>query len=474
MPVKFKQPIPISFSGGMVILLYILLGASLLIPNGIYFLGSLIAIVVIIKLMWNIYNPGVLIFSYVFQWLQVFFFLLWMNELDRSVDGLSKNGGNALMLSLGGLVVMAFLTRLLLGKIQVFDMEDFKKSASNIDQRKLLILYVFSTLFLSTIGFAFGNLSGFAQILVTISSLKWVFLLWLGAIIWVNKTHRIWLVFIIGYEFFIGLYSYFSSFKDVILYVIILSLTFITVIQFKQFIRLVLIGLTLGVVLLVWSAVKGEYRVYLNKGNRQQQVLVSRQEALSKLGEQIGNLKYAEFQKAMIYSTYRLQYVYHFAMAMDKVPDFIPYQNGSVWGENIGFVLTPRALNPNKKQYNASEKVSKFTGRKFAGLKEGSSFSLGYFGDSYIDFGPIGMMFALALIALFTTIIFRVFYKMYHLNLLLRYAIINVSLFVFYTFEADGLFLFGRLLTDFIVFYLLAKFVFPRIQNWVTIRASAF
>lgn len=468
MPLKLNTAIPISFSQGMILLLYAILGIALFLESGIYILASLLTLVIIIKLIWNIYNPGILIFAYVFQWLQVFFFIIWMNELDKSISGLSQNGGNAFVLSMIGLVIMAGVTRLMLGKLTVYNLDDFKAAAKNINQRKLLILYILSTLFLSTIGFAFGVLSGFAQFLVTISSLKWIFLLWLGAIIWVNGSHRIWLVFIILYEFTIGLYSYFSSFKDVILYVTILSLTFITVIQFKQFARLILIGLVLGVILLTWSAIKGEYRIYLNQGSRQQQVSVSRGEAFTKLGEQIGKLEYKEFEKALVYTTYRIQYVYHFAMAMDRVPAILPYENGNVWLENITFVLTPRFFFPNKKIYNASEKASKYTGRNFAGLKQGSSFSLGYFGDAYVDFGPIGMMLPLILIALFTSFIYRTFYRMTSLNLLLRFALVNVSLYVFFTFESDGVFLFGRLLTDFIVLYFLARYVFPKIQQWVT------
>lgn len=468
MPLKFKSAIPITFSSGMILMLYFILGVSLFFESGLYILASLIALVLIIKLIWNIYNPGVLTFSYVFQWLQVFFFIVWMNQLGKPINGLSKSGGIAFFLSMTGLVLMAATTRLMLGKLTVYGFNDFKEAAKNINQRKLLVLYIFSTFFLSTIGFAFGALTGLAQFLVTIASLKWVFLLWLGSIIWINGTHRYWLVFIVLYEFTVGLYSYFSSFKDVILYVTILSLTFITVIQFKQFARLVLIGLVLGGVLLTWSAIKGEYRTYLNQGSRQQQVSVSREEAFSKLYEQIGKLEYKEFDKAMVYTSYRIQYVYHFALAMDRVPTIIPFENGDVWLENITFVITPRFFFPNKKIYNASEKASKYTGKNFAGLKQGSSFSLGYFGDAYIDFGPIGMMIPLIMIALFTSMIYRIFYKMNSLNLLLRFAIINVSLYVFFTFESDGLFLFGRLLTDFLVFYLLARYVFPRIQNWVT------
>ncbi len=464
---KLNRHKPIQFSGGMVIMMYVLLGASLFLPNGVYMLAGLLALTALIKFIWKIHTPGIFIFSYFLQWLQVFSFILWMNLLNKDLDGMTPNGGNAFFLSIVGLAVMAATSNLMIGKLKVYDNTDFKISAQAINQRKLLILYVISTAFLSGIGFILGATSGFAQILVTISSLKWVFLLWLGFVIWVQNTHRWWLILIVLYEFTVGLYSYFSSFKEVIFFVIILSFTFIKLIEFKQFIRLLFIGLSLMLLLLTWSAIKGEYRNYLNQGSRQQVVSVSREDALGKIGEQVTNLDYEKYQKALTYTAYRLQYVYHFALSMDKVPDDIPFQNGKIWGENISYVLTPRILNPNKKLYNASEKASKFTGKKFAGLKEGSSFSLGYFADAFVDFGPIGMFIVLIGMSLFTGFIYKTFYNMVSLNLFLRFGLVNVALFNFASFESDGLYMFGRLLTDFIVFYFLARFVFPSIQKWV-------
>lgn len=448
-------------------MLYVLLGLCLFLPNGAYLLAGLLVFVGIIKFIWKIHAPGILIFSYFLQWLQVFTFVFWMNLSNKGMDGLSANGDNAYFLSLIGLFVMAAASSIVVGRLKFYEYNDFEVSASVINQRKLLILYIISTTFLSGIGFILGNTSGFTQILVTVSSLKWVFLLWLGYVIWVKNTHRIWLVGIVLYEFIVGLYSYFSSFKEVIFFVIILSLTFVVVIKFNQFIRLTFIGIALFGLLITWSAIKGEYRNFLNQGSRQQVVSVSREEALTKVSEQVGKLDLDKYQKALAYTAYRVQYVYHFALAMDRVPNVMPFQNGQVWGENISYVLTPRILNPNKKLYNASEKASKFTGKRFAGLKEGSSFSLGYFADAYVDFGPIGMFIVLIAMSIFTGVVYRVFYNMTELNLFLRYSIISVSLYSFASFESDGLYMFGRLLTDFIVFYFLARFVFPSIQKWV-------
>lgn len=457
----------IRFSKGMVILLYIILLLSLFIPNGVYICIGLFTLLIITRLLWRVYAPGVLIFAYLFQWLQVFTFIFWMFSQGKGMDDIVRTGSYAFILANFGFILMAGVTRLYLSNLPKYNMLDFIKSAGKVDQRRLLVLYILSTLLLSGIGFQFGSMSGVTQILVTLSSVKWIFVLWLGAVIWVRNTHRLWLILIILYEFVYGLYSYFSSFKEVIIFVIILSLTFIVVVYIKWFFRLILTALMLAFFFLTWTAVKKEYRNYLNQSKKLQVISVSRSEAYSTLLGQLQKLKSADYQEALNSATFRIQYLYHFALTLDYVPQKLPYQNGEVWGQTITHIITPRIFNPNKKVYSASVKTSKFTGKRFSGLKEGASFSLGYFADCYVDFGPIGMFFMLSIIALLMAWIFKVFYSMYNLNVLLRFSLINTSLYVFCTFEVDGLYLMGRILTDFVVFYLLAKFVFPAIQKWV-------
>jgi F0F1-type ATP synthase membrane subunit b/b' len=50
---------------------------------------------------------------------------------------------------------------------------------------------------------------------------------------------------------------------------------------------------------------------------------------------------------------------------------------------------------------------------------------------------------------------------------LLRYAVINVTMYDFNAFESDGLFLFGRLMLMFLVYWFISKFVLSRLQNWL-------
>lgn len=462
-----NRPIPIEFEKSITILFIVILGLSLFFPNGLYLFAGFCVLLFIIKTIWNIYTPGILLFIFSFHWIQVFAFILWMNIQGKPMDGLSSSSPTTFVLAMAGLVVMSIIVRTFIKSLVSYSFADFMIEAGKVNPQKLLFIYGFSTLFLGGIGFAFGNTSGIAQILVTISSIKWIFLLWLGAVIWIRNTHRWWLILIVLYEFSSGLYSYFSSFKEVIFFVIILLLTFIKRIRFGQLLRLIIVGSLLAFFMLTWTVIKGSYRKYLNQGTKQQVINVSRTAALENLVDRIQELRASDFERSLSMAAYRLQYLYHFSLAMERVPSRIPHQNGAVWWENISYVLTPRILNPNKKIYSASIKASQYTGKQFAGLKEGASFSLGYFADCYVDFGPIGMLLALAVIAYLIASIYKFFYNIKGLNLLLRFAIVNVVLYEFIFFESDGLFLFGRTLTNFLVLFVFSKYVFPRVQKWV-------
>ena len=185
------------------------------------------------------------------------------------------------------------------------------------------------------------------------------------------------------------------------------------------------------------------------------------------MSEQVKQLSWEKYQLALNTALYRVQYTYHLARTMDRIPSVMPHEYGSVWWGNITFVLTPRLLFPNKPIYEATKKTNKYTGIGYTGYKKGSSFSLGYFADSYVDFGYIGMFIPLAFLGLFVAFIYRTLYTMKKVNVLFRFAMINVVLYEFTAFEADGLFFFGRLLLMFIIFWGLARFLAPPLQRWL-------
>ena len=457
----------IRLSGPLIILAVLSCIAVSFLSNGIYLLTCLITLYTILFFTWENNRPGVITLTLVTQWMQVVSFVIWMDVSNVDINFLSQHAGVAVICSCVGLVVIAIVISRGIKSLPIFSSEEFYRQAKAINEKKILILYLFSTFFLDSFGLAVGAGSGLAQIVLTLSSVKWIFFLVYGYVAWINNKNRFILFVIILFEFGTGIYSYFSTFKDVILITIILALTFIRNVTFKQVFYSVCVALLLGFILLTWTAVKGDYRQYLNQGSNQQVVEVSRTDAFNKIKDEITQLDWRKYQLAITAFFYRLQYIYHMGLAMDRVPEFMPYEYGRVWWGNVSYVLMPRLFFPNKPTFDATIKTNKYTGLHFSGFNKGASFSLGYFADGYVDFGYVGMFLPLILLSLFIVFIYRTFYKLKRLSILIRFASINVCLYPFFAFESDGLYLFGRLVILFLVFWILCKTAFPPIQRWL-------
>jgi hypothetical protein len=435
--------------------------------NPSYLACCLLTCYLMLYMLWRRARPGILVFALLMQWVQVVSYVFWMNDYGLDINQFSKHGGVAVLMGCLGLLVIAGVIARRVKALPIPSEKELFSQASLIDEKKILILYLISTFFLGGRGFAFGGNSGFFQILMTLASLKWVFFMVYGYVAWINKKNRLTLIIIIVFEFASGLYSYFSTFKEVIYFTIILSLTFIRHVSSKQVISGMLSAAALFFLLLTWTAIKGDYRKFLNQGSKQQIVEVSRSEAFGKIGEKVSSLTWDDYKRVIGLFLYRTQYILHLAKTMDRVPELLPHEFGGLWIGNIKFVLMPRLFFPDKPIYEATVKTNKYTGFHYSGYTQGASFSLGYFADSYIDFGYVGMFFPLALIGLFVGFIYRTLYGFKKINLLMRYAVINVCLIDFCSFESDGLFLFGRLLLLFLVYLFISKFVLGRLQRWL-------
>jgi hypothetical protein len=457
----------IVISGPIVGLASAFLFLMVFLDNGLYLACVLATLYALLLILWRSNRPGILVFAFLMQWAQVAAFVVWMNVLGFDINRLSPHAGIAVIMACLGLLVIAGVLSLMIVRLPIPSREQFFQQAKLINEKKILFLYLCSTLFLGGVGLLVSAGSGLAQIVMTFASLKWVFFLVYAYVCWINKKNRLILLAIILFEFITALYSYFSSFKEVILITIVLAMTFIEKINFKQVVYGLLVTFFVGFLLVTWTAIKNDYRSYLDRGNRQQEVSVSRSEAFGKIEEKIGNLSWKDYQLSMTLFLYRVQYIYHLAKTMDRIPDIMPHEFGGLWWENISFVLEPRLFFPDKPRYEATKKTTKYTGINYAGYKEGSSFSLGYFADSYIDFGYSGMFIPLALIAMFVGFIYRLFYHLKKVNILFRFALINLVLYEFISFETDGLFLFGRLLLMLLVFYSLGRIFLPLLQKWL-------
>ena len=158
---------------------------------------------------------------------------------------------------------------------------------------------------------------------------------------------------------------------------------------------------------IVWSAIKTDYRQYLSGGQRAQIVTTGYADNIGKIVELTEKLDARALAAARTKILRRLSYVEFFSLALRNVPSRLNYEGGALWADAIARPFAPRLLFPQKEAIDDSARTRKYTGMDVAGAKEGTSISLGYISEAYIDFGPVMMMAPVFALGLFYGRIYR-------------------------------------------------------------------
>src|ERR1035437_2702125 len=449
----------IKVDDGTKMILFIILISQLFFLNGFYLLICMSCFYIGVYFLQQPYKPSVFTIIFLYHFLQIIGGVWLANSLQNDINYRSESMGIATLVSLAGLLIMFAPIIYFQNKIPEITLTTFKKHADQLSINKTFYAYVIAFFVTGSLNGIRFSLPGYTQFIISIVNLKWFFFLLFGFQCILKNKRRREFYFFIALEFVLGFYSFFSDFKTVLFFVAVLYLTLLTNITMKKLFIWGAIACIGFFGATFWTTVKVQYRIFLNKGEVSQSVEVSQKEALTKLYE-LSTQEKMESTSATERFLDRLQGTYHLAKTMDRVPDIIPYQNGANWGETLGYIFTPRLFNPDKPQLNSSIKASKYTGIQYAGLNQGTSFSLGYFADSYVDFGIFGMMVPLFIIGLLYGITYIYFLKNSSPNFIFNYSIVCALYMRFFAFEMDNVFFIGGLFTDLIIYFLLSKFFF--------------
>jgi hypothetical protein len=219
---------------------------------------------------------------------------------------------------------------------------------------------------------------------------------------WVLKKEAAPLVaLIILLEVVIGFGGYFSQFKQIfiVLLLVLLSLAPIAWRRVYPILALVVVAvLALGV---VWTAVKADYRTALSEGRREQIVSLTVGNRIATLQDLIGNQSSADLGSSTMILASRIAYTSYLALALQRTPEIQPHTGGALWGAALENVLAPRFLFPGKPPLVPdSDTTARYTGEQVAGAREGTSISMGYAADAYVDFGIFGGLFVSLLLGI--------------------------------------------------------------------------
>jgi hypothetical protein len=215
---------------------------------------------------------------------------------------------------------------------------------------------------------------------------------------------------------------------------------------------------------LVWTSVKVDYRDYVNQGQRDQVIRVDLEDRYRRLLGLTSELDRTDLRQALRDLADRVAYVDYFSRVLVVVPSVLPHEEGRLWLETLAHILTPRLLFPGKASRPLdTDLTAKYTGMSFRAAGRGTSISMGYVAETYIDFGVPLMFVPLLMLGILWGAIYRILLRAPRSLLVLNYGLAISVLLPLYQFEINNVKLLGGLLMSFIVALLIQRFVLPRL-----------
>ncbi len=429
------------------------------------------------RLLWQSGQPAVLFFGALFQWLQSYSPILSANSEGKTLTEIF--GGPELeyaaWLSLASVVVLSLGMYAI---IQLFSRrsselpKEFVLQSARFDVKRLFYAYFVAAIFGAVISYVANRSGGLRQPLLGFAIIKWVPIFLIAWVTFQHKRRFAYLGVVTAIEIVVGFGGYFSSFKSILFVLIIVGLGTLIGGRNLRIGQLAIMVLVCAVLSLFWQAVKSDYRAFLNQGSGMQVVDVpvfDRFEFLVKAALEQTPESLLEGAESGIL---RLGYIEYFALSIEYVPNRIPHQDGELWLDAIKHTLLPRLFYPDKKVIDESQRTRQFTGVRVAGVDEGTSISLGYPTESYIDFGFPLMFIPIFLLGAMYAVIYFIFTRAAQSLCGAAFATSLLLEFVVHL-AASNISIVGGIATGFIALFLCAKFVLPMVLPYLLLPARA-
>ncbi|MBX9745648.1 MAG: hypothetical protein K2X34_02020 [Hyphomonadaceae bacterium] len=278
---------------------------------------------------------------------------------------------------------------------------------------------------------------------------------------------------VIGFEIIFGMTGFFGGFKSALLVFLIAVVA--------SFPRLRPINMILGVVaflLLIftavfWSAIKPDYRAFLNDGTGEQIAVQPMSDRIAYLNGAAQNFEQPDFERGVEALLSRQSYIDFLAQTVAYVPANRAHENGARTIEAVRHVLTPRVLFPDKPSIaHDTDVTSRYTGLSF-NLAQTTSISIGWLGELYIDFSWAGALLGAFILGCIIGWIARLFISYEGAPLIANFAIAVTAMLPFAIFEIPLIKLFGAALTTLGVLLVVQRLIVPWVLSVLGVRPSS-
>lgn len=441
---------------------------SLLSANAILTCAVLVTAVVLAVILYRPGEPPVLLFAAGMQWLQVSAKVLQADIKGVPVADLQFYFGDlsgTIIVALIGVVCLALGMRFGIGKLRVPPNQAYAE-AEMIPISRVWRLYLLSVALSLLLTGIVPRGSGLFQIAMAILSVKWAFLFLLVFTVMARSKGYAYLTLAVLLELGIGFGGFFSDFKTVFYIVLIAAMTTRLRISVALGIALGAFAGLLLVMSIIWSAIKVDYRDYVNEGSGQQVVSVPYSERMTYLFDKVVSIDSAQMDEGTDALFERVAYVDFLTAVRDYVPASEPHTNGVRVGAALMHVFTPRLFFPSKPPTESDSDVThQFTGLFVMGQSQGTSISIGYFAECYVDFGPYLMYLPIFGLGFLAGRMYRFVLTRERNLLLTRFGLAVMVLFGLGSFETALIKLFGSLVTTFLAAWVISHFFARRLEQ---------
>ena len=420
-----------------------------------------------VALLWRPGQPPMLLLVATVHLLQVIAILVYANLIGVHVDTFSDYGVNMERGTLAGIFAcLAFVLGMTVGNMgaPVWTTQAAQDEASRWTPRSAFRF--FGVTFV--IGACFNALSTISesvrQLFLAGGGIQWIGVFVLAYVCVRRNQGYGFLAVAILLEIVVGFTGFFGEFRNVFFALFVALAAARPRLTFRSLLIL-LAAVTAALILSsFWSAIKKDYRAFLNAGTKQQVVLVPWEDRLAYLARRVDEADGKTFIDGLDALARRMGYVEFLGATLNFVPDGRPHESGAMAGAAVGHILFPRLLFPDKPPLPNDTAVTRaYTGLPMM-ITPGTSISIGYAGELYIDFGSYGMLAFLFALGTSYSLALRVVQKQSSSALIGFGASVTLLMPGLY-FETALAKVVGGVCTSFIILILMSRFVLPFAVN---------
>ena len=414
--------------------------------------------------------PAGVIFILLYQWLQIF-----ARVLQSMVDGepmaaslVGPNVGRAYWYMMASLVVIALALRLTLGNLK--DSSD----RAHFDWRPIDIftLYVVMMFVAVACRYATKVLPGLDQPIDALAKMKIVLLFMMFTTVMTTGRNANLMWVAVGLEIVMGFTGILSDFRSVFIYLAIAAVASRIPLKGSYIaVGAICAGALLGLALF-WTAVKMEYREYVT-GGTDQAIKVDVEDRLGYLGNRVASSDEIDWGQAAYLLLIRLAYTDIFGSVIGVQESSPEPEVMRQWQDAIDHVTRPRFLFPGKAALSDSDVYVRLArGNPSEEVRLGTSISVGYMAENFVDLGFPGMLIGCFVLGVLLGLVIRYFMTLKFPWILREGVVLAFALNVFLNGVETSLpKVLGAAVMFFIVYALLARFAFPIGLKWLKGRS---